>query len=142
MAEKTKIWWRGFIKGWTMFHTVGMICVFLGFFIGDVPDAILKRSEKLMREARDIETGCTVIDRASRKKVCFIPVDDVRSLTAAAKSLSEDARKIIGSKGEINVLGSRVPFQVTGAQILGILIFFFGSINSILKSRFGGKGDK
>lgn len=141
MAEKTKFWWIGFVKGWTMFHTVGTFLVLLGLFLGDTPDAILKRSEKLTREARDIEKACTVIDRASKKRVCFMPVDDIRSLSAAAKSLSEDAKKIIGEKGEIKTMGIRVPFQVTGAQVLGILVFFFGSINSVLKSRFG-KGDK
>lgn len=141
MAEKTKLWWAAFVKGWTMFHTVGTFLVLLGYFLGDTPDAILKRSEKLTAEAKDIEKACTVIDRASKNKVCFIPVDDIRALVAASKSLAVDAKKIIGEKGEINALGLRVPFQVTGAQILGILIFFFGSINSILKSRFG-RGEK
>ncbi len=141
MAEKTKLWWIGFIKGWTMFHTVGTVCVFLGFFIGDVPETILKRAEKLTSEAREIEKDCTVIDKVSKKKICFIPVDDIKSLIAASKSLAEDAKKIIGTKGELNALGLRVPFQVTGAQILGLLIFFFGTLSSILKSRFG-KGDK
>lgn len=141
MADKVKLWWLSFIKGWTMFHTVGTVCVFVGFFIGDVPDAILKRSEKLTREARDIETSCTVIDKASKKKICFLPVEDIKSLIAASKSLAEDAKKIIGNQGELNALGLRVPFRITGAQILGILIFFFGTINSLLKGRFG-KGDK
>ena len=90
-------------------------------------------------EARDIEKACTVIDKASKNKVCFLPVSDIKSLIGASRSLAEDAKKIVGNKGELNVFGSKIPFQVTGAQILGILIFFFGSINSILKSRFGGK---
>lgn len=142
MAEKTKLWWLNFIKGWTMFHTVGTVCVVIGFFFGDIPETILKRSEKLTREAEDIETACTVIDRATKKKVCFIPVDDIKSLIGASKSLAEDAKKIVGSQGELNAGFIRVPFRVTGAQVLGILIFFFGTINSIIKSRFVGKGDK
>ena len=136
---KIQNWFTGFIKGFTIFHTVGTVCVFVGFFVGDVPEQIQKRSEKLMREAKDIERGCTVIDRATKNKICFIPVADVKSLGGAAKSLAEDAKKIVGGKGELNVFGSKIPFQVTGAQILGILIFFFGTLNSILKSRFGGK---
>lgn len=140
MAEKTKQWWLGFVKGWTMFHTVGIVCVFLGFYIGDVPETIQKRAEKLTQEAKDIEKGCTVIDRATKHKICFIPVGEIKSLIGASKSLAEDAKKIVGSKGEFSGLGLRVPFQITGAQILGILIFFFGTLNSILKSRFGGKG--
>ena len=142
MQQKAKMWWLGFVKGWTIFHTVGTLCVFIGFYIGDVPETIVKRSEKLVREAQDIEKDCTVIDRATKHKVCFIPVGDIKSLVAASKSLGEDAKKIIGTKGEINAGFIRVPFQVTGAQILGILIFFFGTLSSILKSRFGGKGEK
>ena len=141
MAEKTKLWWIGFIKGWTMFHTVGTVCVLLGFFIGDIPETILKRSEKLVQESKDIEKGCTVVDRATKHKICFLSLSDIKSLSAAAKSLAEDAKKIIGSQGELNAGFIRVPFRVTGAQILGLLIFFFGTLNSILKSRFG-KGDK
>lgn len=143
MAEKAKVWWTGFVKGFTMFHAVGTGLVLLGLFIGDVPETILKRAEKLAAEARDIEKGCTVIDKANKNKVCFLPVSDIRSLIAVSKSLAEDAKKIIGSQGELNAGFIRVPFRVTGAQILGILIFFFGSINSVLKSRFGkGKNNE
>lgn len=136
---KIQTWFTGFIKGFTIFHAVGAVCVLVGFFIGDVPEQIQKRAEKLMREAKDIEKGCTVIDRATKNKICFLPVDDVKSLGGAAKSLADDAKKIVGDKGELNVFGSKIPFQITDAQILGILIFFFGTLNSILKSRFGGK---
>lgn len=142
MAEKTKQWWLSFIKGWSMFHTVGTVCVMLGFFIGDVPETILKRSEKLVQETRDIEKACTVIDRATKHKICFLPVADVKSMIGAARSLAKDAKKVVGSQGEINVGFIRVPFRITGAQILGLLIFFFGTFNSILKSRFGGKEEK
>lgn len=139
MAEKTKQWWLAFVKGFTIFHAVGVVCVMVGFFVGDVPEQIQKRAEKLFTEAKEIEKACTVIDRATKHKICFLPVDDVKSLGGAAKSLAADAKKIVGGKGELNVFGSKIPFQVTGAQILGILIFFFGTLNSILKSRFGGK---
>lgn len=142
MAEKTKQWWLGFAKGFTIFHAVGTVCVFLGFYIGDVPETILKRSEKLVQESKDIEKNCTVVDRATKHKICFLSLSDIKSLTAAAKSLAEDAKKIIGSQGELNAGFIRVPFRVTGSQILGILIFFFGTLNSILKSRFGGKENK
>jgi len=141
MAGKVKVWWLGFVKGWTMFHTVGSVCLFIGFFVGDIPESILKRSEKLLLEAREMEKDCTVISGAGKKKICVMQVDDLRSLIGAARSLGDDAKKIVGNKGELNILGSKIPYQVTGAQILGILIFFFGTINSILKSRFG-KGDK
>lgn len=142
MAEKTKQWWTAFAKGFTIFHTVGTVCVLVGFFVGDVPETILKRSEKLVNEAKDIEKSCTVVDRATKHKVCFMAVADIKSLIGAARSLGEDAKKIIGSQGEIDAGFVRVPFRVTGAQLLGILIFFFGTFNSILKSRFGGKGEK
>lgn len=139
MAERTKQWLTGFIKGFTIFHAVGVVCVMLGFFIGDVPDAILKRSEKLVQESKDIEKDCTVVDRGTKHKICFLSLSDIKSLSAAAKSLADDAKKIIGSQGELNAGFIRVPFRITGAQVLGILIFFFGTLNSILKSRFGGK---
>lgn len=141
MSEKTKQWAAGFFKGWTVFHSVGVVCILLGFFIGDMPDVIAKRAEKLVTEARDLEKVCTTIDRATRKKICFMPVDDLQSLAAAARSLGKDAEKIIGDKGELNAMGLRVPFQITGAQILGLFIFFFGTLNSVLKSRFGS-GEK
>ena len=136
---KIQNWFTGFIKGFTIFHTVGTVCVFVGFFIGDIPDTIVKRSEKLIQQVKDIKTECTVIDRATKHKICFLPASEFDKLAAAARSLGEDARKIIGSQGELNAGFIRVPFRITGAQVLGILIFFFGTLNSILKSRFGGK---
>lgn len=142
MQQKAKLWWLAFVKGWTMFHTVGTVCVLVGFFVGDVPETILKRSEKLVQESKDIEKNCTVVDRATKHKICFLPLSDIKSLTAATKSLAEDAKKIIGSQGELNAEFIYVSFHITGAQILGILIFFFGTLNSILKSRFGGKEAK
>lgn len=136
---KIQTWFTGFIKGFTIFHAVGVVCVMLGFFIGDVPDAIVKRSEKLIQQVKDIKSDCTTIDRATKHKICFLPASDFDKLAAAAKSLADDAKKIIGSQGELNAGFIRVPFRITGAQVLGILIFFFGTLNSILKSRFGGK---
>lgn len=142
MAEKTKQWWLAFVKGFTIFHAVGTVCVFLGFYIGDVPETILKRSEKLVQQVKDIKSDCTVIDRATKHKICFTPAAEFDKLIGVARSLGEDAKKIIGSQGELNAGFIRVPFRVTGSQILGILIFFFGTLNSILKSRFGGKENK
>lgn len=139
MQQKAKLWWLSFVKGFTIFHTVGTVCVLVGFFIGDIPDTIVKRSEKLVQEARDIEKDCTVVDRGTKHKICFLSLSDIKSLSAAAKSLADDAKKIIGAQGELNAGIIRVPFRITGAQILGLLIFFFGTLNSILKSRFGSK---
>lgn len=137
MSEKVKTGLSAFFKGFTVFHAIGLICIFLGFFVGDTPDIIVKRSDKLVLEARDILKGCTTFDKATRKKICFMPVDDLQSLAAATRSLGEDAKKIIGSKGEINVAGARVPFQVTGAQVLGFFIFFTDALKAVLRSRFG-----
>lgn len=139
MQQKVKLWWLSFIKGFTIFHAVGTVCVFVGFFIGDIPDTIAKRSEKLIQQVKGIKSDCTVIDRATKHRICFLPASDFDKIAAAARSLGDDARKIIGNQGELNAGFIRVPFRITGAQILGILIFFFGTLNSILKSRFGGK---
>lgn len=142
MQQKAKMWWLGFAKGFTIFHAVGTVCVFVGFFIGDIPETIVKRSEKLIQQVKDIKSGCTVVDRATKHRICFLPAAEFDKIAAAVRSLGDDAKKIIGSQGEINAGFIRVPFRVTGSQILGILIFFFGTLSSILKSRFGGKGEK
>lgn len=138
MPEK-KPWLTTFLRGFTIFHAVGLICILIGFIVGDVPETILKRSEKLIAQVREIEKDCTFHDRTTKNKVCIMPVADLKPIVGALRSLADDAKKIIGSNGELNVLGSKIPYRITGAQILGVLIFFFGSINSILKSRFGGK---
>jgi len=133
---KTRL--KNFFEGFTIFHAVGILLMVAGGFIGDAPDELLNKTNKLRDAARDIEKRCLLNARQEKrtaKDSCLLVVTDVRAMRAAAVSAYDTAAKVVGARASFDGLGFKTAFTVTFTQIVGAFVFFFELLKSWLRSR-------
>lgn len=128
----------GFMAGFTIFHTVGILLMVVGGFVGSAPEELTDKTTKLRTEARALEKTCVARPYKNGRTVrefCTVSTDDVKTLRGVATSTHDAALRVVGARASFDGVGLKMAFQITFTQVVGGLVFFFELFKSRLRRR-------
>jgi hypothetical protein len=129
---------RHFLAGFTIFHAVGVLLMVAGSFIGDAPGELLKKTDKLRGELKEMEKDCAAWPhkvKYAAHPLCVLAEKDIKAVRGAATSTHEAALKVIGFRASFDGLGFKAAFTVTFIQVVGAFVFFFEIFKLWLRGR-------